>query len=91
MSPAQRREQEAADRRLTVILRQRTAEWVRRYTIEQCALIAERVTVNDDGYSPSKTEMLERATQVSTEIRKLARERRGHPVTDRRNDERPGR
>jgi len=60
---------------LTIELRRRSAAWVRRYTIEQCALVAERAALlhDDNGRVVSKAEMARRATRVASEIRSLGR------------------
>lgn len=68
---------EEADLRLTRVLRGRAADWVRRYTIEQCALIAEDAALmTESGHrdrAVPKTEMARRAMTTANRIRALAK------------------
>lgn len=66
---------EQADRSISIELRRRSADWVRRFTVEQCALIAERAAdmQKDNGAPVTKAEMARRALRVAKEIRAVLR------------------
>lgn len=72
---------EEADARISAILRGRAAAWVRRFTIEQCALIAERAVAGKA--MTTRKELESRVMQIADAIRAAGKkhgeqEKEGH-------------